>query len=82
MKKLLPLVGLAIAAYFLTRKPKTYKVLEVDGPNTYVILKQGDSYWQFDVPTAMIGKALSIAANASVASKRDYDAIRTAEYQS
>lgn len=82
MKKLLPLLGLALAAYFLTRKSKTYKVLEVDGPSTYVILKDGENYWQFPVPNAFIGLTLEIPPSASVSSKRDYDTLTGTEYKS
>ena len=83
MKNLLPII--AVAALFLLmgkKSKKTYKVVEVDGPSTYVILKDGDSYWQFAVPNAFIGRQLVTPADAQVASAHDYAVLTGTEYVS
>ena len=84
MKKLpLPLLLLGGALLLFTMKPKkTYKKWETDNDVTYVILKDGNKYWQFGIPTPDLGKRIpKIPSNASVGSKSDYDAAAGPVYQ-
>lgn len=82
MKKLFPILLLAAAAFYFVRSKRTYKVMETDGSITYIILKDGATYWQFGIPTSLVGSRVTIPQSASVGSAYDYARLTGAEYAS
>lgn len=77
-----PLLLLAAAALYFVRSKRTYKVMEVDGPTAYIILKDGETYWQFGIPTSLVGSKVTIPQSASVGSAYDYARLTGTEHAS
>lgn len=72
MKKYLPLLGLAAAAYFLfLKKPITLRLKETSGSFDTLIAKQGDKYFEFIVARGV--RPTAIPSNAYPADPDDYN---------
>lgn len=76
MKKYLPLLGLAAAAYFLfLKKSISFRLKETNGTFDTLIAKQGNRYFEFIV--AKGSRPVVIPSNAIPADAEDFNAART-----